>query len=164
MIDPALRDHLKPGPKFFYWERRGVPLRLEVGPREAQAGQCVACPRIPPSDKSVIPMQGLGEVVVRELDRIQAAMLGAAKERLEAGTRMVDSYAVMRDAIQAGDGGMFLAAWTEDAAEEAEVKMDCKATIRCYPKESNGTGAVAGKQCFKTGRDATHMALFARAF
>ena len=158
------RDYLKPGPKFFHWERRGVPLRIEVGPREAEALQCVVCPRIPPSDKSVLSIEGIGEQVKARLAVIHETMLAGAKERLDAGIQPVGDYASMVDALGSGKAGMFLAPWTEDAAEEELVKAECKATIRCYPLDANAAGAVEGKKCFKTGRPATHMALFARAF
>ena len=60
--------------------------------------------------------------------------------------------------------GFFLVPWKDDAANEEAIKEDCKATIRCYPLDMNSEGSVNGKKCFYTGKPATHMAIFARAF
>jgi prolyl-tRNA synthetase len=76
----------------------------------------------------------------------------------------VAAYSEMTAKLAAGDAGFFLAPWKCDEANEDAIKTDCKATIRCYPFAHNAPGAVAGKKCFYSGEDATHMALFARAF
>jgi prolyl-tRNA synthetase len=57
-----------------------------------------------------------------------------------------------------------LVPWKCDAENEDKIKTECKATIRCYPMEANDAGMHEGKKCFYSGEDATHMALFARAF
>ena len=114
-------------------------------------------------DKTTVDYEGLGEKVREALEEIQKGLLEAARQRLAEGTRAVESYAEMRDAILAGEGGMFLASWTDDRMEEEAVKNECKATIRCFPLGEN-EGGVRGRRCFKTGREATHMAVFARAF
>ena len=54
--------------------------------------------------------------------------------------------------------------WRDDAAAEERVKAETRATIRCFPLDLNGPGAVAGRACFLSGAPATHVALFARAF
>jgi hypothetical protein len=60
--------------------------------------------------------------------------------------------------------GFYLVPWKCDAAHEAAIKEDCKATIRCYPLEENRTPPAPGVKCFYSGEQATHMAIFARAF
>ena len=61
-------------------------------------------------------------------------------------------------------GGGFRVYWRDDAAAEERVKAETRATIRCFPLDLNGPGAVAGRACFLSGAPATHVALFARAF
>lgn len=60
--------------------------------------------------------------------------------------------------------GFYLVSWKDDAKNEAAIKEDCKATIRCYPLELNTPEMLAGRKCFYSGEPATHIALFARAF
>ncbi|MFN7146900.1 MAG: proline--tRNA ligase, partial [Myxococcota bacterium] len=65
-----------------------------------------------------------------------------------------------KDALEAG--GFFLVPWHEDADAEAKIKEETKATIRCYP--SDGQAEAQGRACFYSGRPATHMAIFAKAY
>src|SRR5690606_5025580 len=79
-----LREGLKPGAKYFEWEARGTPLRLEVGPRDIAAGTVMAARRT--GGKESMPIEGLAELVKQELDAIQAGLLKAALERREANS------------------------------------------------------------------------------
>ena len=54
--------------------------------------------------------------------------------------------------------------WRDNAENEETIKTETKATIRCFPLDKNGPGAIDGKKCFYSGKDATHIAIFARAF
>ena len=89
-----------------------------------------------------------------------------AVERLEERTLEPASYEEMASMLEGSDGsqspGLFLVPWHCDAEKEEQVKKETQATIRCYPFAEQHR--VEGKKCFMTGRDATHMALFARAF
>ena len=152
--------------QFYEWERKGVPLRMEVGPRDAAARKVVVARRTG-GDKFDLPLDSaLGGTVVAELDAMQAAMLAAATARLEERTLTVASYAEMATALESSDGngaaGMFLVPWRDDAVAEEEIKKQTKATIRCYPLDRQHL--AEGKDCFYSGEPATHMALFARAF
>ena len=152
--------------QFYEWERKGVPLRMEVGPRDAAARKVVVARRTG-GDKFDLPLDGtLGGAVVAELDAMQGAMLAAAEARLEERTLTVASYDEMAAALEDSDGngaaGMFLVPWRDDAAAEDAVKKETKATIRCYPLDRQHL--AEGKKCFFSGEPATHMALFARAF
>jgi len=162
------RFHLRPGPKYFEWERKGVPLRIEVGARDVAANKLV-CARRTGGDKfDLAADESLGRVVVAELDAMQAALLAAAEARLADGTREVGSYAEMKAALEAAEGpgapgaGLFLVAWRDDADAEKAIKTESKATIRCFPLDQQHR--VGGQTCFYSGEPATHMALFARAF
>ena len=68
----------------------------------------------------------------------------------------------MRAALESNGGGFFLVPWADDAAAEAHLKEDCRATIRCFPLDSQAE--AEGQRCFYSGKPATHMALFARAY
>jgi prolyl-tRNA synthetase len=164
------RDTLKPGAKYFEWERRGVPLRLEVGPRDVQQGAVFAAPRVgvpspvtnyaPVTRKFPLPLEGLGDNVWEVLDRVQKALLSAAEARLAARTSTPASYAAFAEALE--QGGFFLVPWHDDPDAEARIKEETKATIRCFPLD--GQDAALGATCFYSGRPADRMALFARAY
>ena len=73
--------------------------------------------------------------------------------------------ALMSDEASSYPGnGLYLVPWKCDAENEDKIKTECKATIRCYPLDSNSKGMHKGKKCFYSGEEATHMALFGRAF
>ncbi|MFH1464332.1 MAG: proline--tRNA ligase [Pseudomonadota bacterium] len=154
------RDTLKPGAKYFEWERKGVPLRLEVGPRD-MAKQSVFAARRIGGKKFPIPVEGIGAAVREVLDTIQAEMLATARAAREARTYDCADYAEFQRLIEERPG-FYRVPWCDDAAEEAAIKEETRATIRCYPLE--GQEAAAGQVCFKTGRPATHVAIFARAY
>jgi len=155
------REKMKPGAKYFEWERKGVPLRFEIGPRDVD-GNSVFCAKRTGDKKFGIPLDdGFLDRVLSELTSIQDGLLQAAKDRQAANTHRVDSYAAMKEHM-AANPGFFLVPWHDDAVTEREIKDDCKASIRCYPMDSQDD--VDGKICFYSGRPATHMAIFARAY
>ncbi len=153
------RDTLKPGAKYFEWERKGVPLRLEIGPRDVQSGQVFAAPRTG-GKKFPIAFAGIEESVVAKLAELQATLLARAKERLDQSIVRVASYDELKAKLE--QGGLFLVPWHDDAQWEAKIKEETRATIRCFPLE--GQEEAKGATCFASGRPATHMALFGRAY
>jgi prolyl-tRNA synthetase len=160
------RFNMKPGPKFYEWEKKGVPLRIECGPRDVETGTLVAARRTG-GDKFTLSLdETFSEKVVVELAQMQSQLLQTATERLRARTLEVDSYEEMSAMLQGSDGssapGFFLVPWHDDAVAEQIVKKETKATIRCFPFDEQHRSD--GQKCFMTGRPATHMALFARAF
>jgi len=98
------------------------------------------------------------------------SLFEVAKQRLEEGITRDASYEEMRDALVSDEAssypgnGLYLVPWKCDAVNEDKIKEECKATIRCYPLDANQQGLHEGKKCFYSGEDATHMALFGRAF
>jgi prolyl-tRNA synthetase len=155
------RDTLKPGAKYFEWERKGVPLRFEIGPRDV-ANNSVFCKRRTGGDKFGIELtEDFAERVASELDAIQGQMLAKATAHRDANTHEIASYEDMK-AQMAQAPGFYVVAWHDDADKEREIKEDCKATIRCYPLDLQDQ--TEGKTCFYSGRPATHMAIFARAY
>lgn len=154
------RVKMKPGAKYFEWERRGVPLRLEIGPRDVKNGS-VFCAKRTGGKKFGIPVNDAFEATLSEhLDGIQAALLAAAIERRDSNIHRLTSYDALKELVKTG--GFALVPWCDDADNEAAIKTDCKATIRCYPLD--GQDEAVGKKCFYSGKDATHMAIFARAY
>jgi prolyl-tRNA synthetase len=150
---------MKPGAKYYEWERKGVPLRLEIGPRDVKQGSVFAATRTG-GKKEAMALEGLADTVRAKLDAIQADLLARATAARDARVFRPESYAAFKDALEGG--GFFLVPWREDADAEAKIKEETRATIRCYPLD--GQGEAAGKACFYSGKPATHMAIFARAY
>ncbi len=153
------RDQLKPGAKYFEWERKGVPLRLEIGPRDVAARSVFAAVRTG-GKKYGIPFEGVADAVAAALDGVHTELYRRAAERRVQRTLRVESYQEFKERLEGG--GFFLVPWHDDAAWEARIKEETRATIRCFPLE--GQEEAAGKVCFASGRPATHMAIFARAY
>jgi len=169
------REKVRPGAKFFEWERKGVPLRLEVGPRDVARNVILAKHRVGllTDDKIELDIASeqsgsIASTVRRELDALQKALLSAAQTRLQVGTVPVSSYEDMKARMEcdglANGVGMYEAAWCCDAENERKIKEDSKATIRCYPIDKQTPALLADRTCFYSGRPATHIALFARAY
>ena len=156
------RDGIKPGAKYYEWEMRGVPLRLEIGPKDLEK-QSVFSARRDTRAKAAIPMAGLPESVAKLLDQIQTDLLAAARARREANSqRAVKSYDEFKQ-IMEGSGGFVYAGWNGDPAIEAKVKEETKATIRVIPDEEFRTpGGQA--TCLVTGEPAKHEVLWAKAY
>lgn len=156
------RAGMRPGAKYFKWERKGVPLRMEIGPKDTAKNAVFAARRI--GGKQSVPVDDNFEsATFALLDGIQDDLYSAATERLESRTFRVESYETMTSALERGeDLGFFLAPWKDDAQNEQHIKEDCKATLRCYPSDLQHE--CTGKKCFYSGKPATHMAIFARAY
>lgn len=164
------RDFLRSGAKFFEWERKGVPLRIEIGPRDVRESVCVFKYRSGLSDKQTVSLAETVETAITGLASMQQELLEAAQLRLADGIVRGALYPEMKSALEPDEAsaypgrGLYLVPWKCSAANEAKIKEECKATIRCYPLDENKSGLYLGKKCFYSGDDATHMALFGRAF
>mmetsp|Transcript_31541 Transcript_31541/g.66781 ORF Transcript_31541/g.66781 Transcript_31541/m.66781 type:complete len:674 (-) Transcript_31541:803-2824(-) len=164
------RDFVRNGAKYFEWERKGVPLRIELGPRDVKGGFCVFKYRAGSEGKETVNLGEAADAATKGLNDFQKYLLDAAKERLAAGVNINTTYEEMKKALESDEAsmypgaGLFLVPWKCDATNEEKIKEECKATIRCYPTDVNEMGMAEGKKCFYSGEDATHMALFGRAF
>ena len=165
------RDYVRSGAKYFEWERKGVPLRIEIGPRDVREQVCIFKYRTATiTEKQTIALTDAVAAAKSGLDDIQQQLLEAAQQRLTDGIRTGASYEEMKVALESDEAsvypghGLFLVPWKCDAENEEKIKQECKATIRCYPEDVNSQGLHEGKKCFYSGEDATHMALFGRAF
>lgn len=158
------RPNMRPGAKYYEWERKGVPLRMEIGPKDAGKEAVFAVKRIG-GKKQSIPVDSNFETCTRDLlNEIQHEMYQTASDRLASKTIPISSYIELKDRLEKGGDsiGMFLAPWKCDAVNEKKVKEETKATLRCYPLE--GQEQCVGKSCIYSGEPATHMAIFARAY
>jgi prolyl-tRNA synthetase len=153
------RDEYSPGWKFNEWEMRGVPLRIEIGPRDVAQGQVTLARRDMPGreGKSGIPMSGLAENVPEMLTTIQADLFQRALDFREAHTRNPKDYVEFEEAVASG---FALSWWCGDAGCEAQIKEDTRATIRCIPFDQEpGKG-----KCIHCGQDADERAVFGRSY
>jgi prolyl-tRNA synthetase len=164
MLGPSVRvrvdrrDDRTPGAKFHEWERKGVPLRIEIGPRDAAAGQAVLARR-DTGEKRAVPLEGLAPAVEALLGEIQAALLAAARRVLAERTADVASFAELAERA-AANAGWSLAHWCGDAGCEARIKAETKATIRCIPFDrADDAGA-----CVACGRPSPGRVVVARAY
>ena len=156
------RDGVKPGAKYYEWELKGVPLRLELGPRDLAKNAGVLVRR-DTREKKPVSLDTLGEDVAEALIRIQEDMLIAARERREANSiRERISYDRFREVMD-GNGAFVYAGWCGNGACEAAIKEETKATIRVLPDEEFRS-AEAPTHCLKCGKEATAEALWAKAY
>ena len=164
------RDYVRNGAKYFEYERKGVPLRIELGPRDLAKGECVFKYRAGEEGKIPTGLDGAAAAAASGLEAMQQRLFDAAKENLQNGISTGATYQEMKDALEGDEAsnfdgaGLYLVPWKCDEANEDKIKEECKATIRCYPLEHNKEGDADGKTCFYSGEPATHMALFGRAF
>ncbi len=154
------RDNVTPGYKFNDWELRGVPVRVEIGPRDLEKDSVALARRDKPGreGKAFVPQEGLAETIAALLDEIHAAMYAKAKAFFEEHTHEVETYDELKEAV---DGGWAYAWWCGDPACEAKIKEDTKATSRCIPLEQPEVGEA---KCVVCGRPAKHKVYFAKAY
>jgi prolyl-tRNA synthetase len=152
------RDDRSAGFKFNEWELKGVPLRLEIGPRDV-ANNAAVVVRRDTREKLSIRIDDLATQVPALLDAIQRDLFTAARQMLDAHTAEVESYRELADRV-ARNAGWSLAHWCGDAACEARIKADTKATSRCIPfDQPEELGA-----CITCGRPSGRRVIFARAY
>lgn len=152
------RVQYTPGWKFNEWELKGVPLRLEVGPRDLEKRQVTGVRRdtrqkIPVKDEELV------EKVKSLLKMIQQNLFENAKRFLDEHIKSVSSYEEFKKII-AGDGGFVRACWCSDVSCEQKIKEETGATIRLIPFEKEKVFS----QCVRCGKTADKVAYFARAY
>ena len=153
------RYEYSPGWRFNEWELKGVPLRIEIGPRDIENEQVVFARRdIPGKEgKSFIPIANVAETATKILDAIQTDMLKRATEFRDANTFEPTNYDEFKKLVEAG----FARAWWCGNAEcEDKVKEDTQATIRCIPMDQPDSEGV----CIVCGTRAKEITIFARAY
>jgi prolyl-tRNA synthetase len=152
------REQYSPGWKFNDWEKRGVPLRIEVGPKDLEKNQ-VMLARRDTGQKTPASQDGLERTVAGMLDSIQTALHQRAVEFREKNSHRVDDYGKFLEILD-GQGGFLWCHWCGSAECEARIKDETKATIRCIPMKSE---PEEGK-CLKCGGRSERRVIFARAY
>ena len=153
------RDSQTPGWKYNEWEMRGVPLRMEIGPKDLEKAQVVLARR-DTREKSFVPMDGLSAQVEEMLAAIQKALYDRAVQFRTEHTTETDSYAEFKQ-IMDGRPGFVIAPWCGSAQCEADIKAETQATIRNIPFTAK---PATGKTCLKCDAPATTHAWFAKSY
>jgi len=149
-IEVDYRDNLSPGFKFNDWEKKGVPLRIEIGLKDIEKKQVVMVRR-DTGEKKIILMSELKKVIIDELLNIQENLFSRAKKFREANSFIINNYEELINILN-GDGAYVYSHWCGDEACENKVKEITKATIRCIAldqKEEEGQCIVCGKRSKK---------------
>jgi len=140
------RDQYRPGWKFNEWEKRGVPIRIELGPKDVENKQVVVVRR-DTGEKILMPQEGLLPKLEVLLETIQKEMLEKARQFRDVNTFVEDSYQVFQERVEQ-PGGFFWLHWCGDPLCEAKFQETSKATIRLVPmngKKDAGACIVCGK-------------------
>jgi len=154
------RTEVTPGFKFNQWELRGVPLRLEIGPKDVAKNSVALARRDIPGreGKSFVPQDGLAQTVAETLDTIQSNMLEKATRFRDEHIFEPENYEEFKEIIE-NDGWCYVW-WKPNSENEDQIKQDTKATLRCIPiDQPGGTG-----NCIFSGEEATEKAYFAKAY
>ncbi len=152
------RDQYKPGYKFADWELQGIPIRLEIGPKDVENNQMVMVRR-DTLEKKNVNREGILERVTSELELMQKELLERARNFQNENTFEIDNYDRFKDVI-AKDGGFIKSHWCGSPECEAKVKNDTKATLRCIPFDQK---KESGK-CIVCGKDSDGRVIFAKAY
>jgi prolyl-tRNA synthetase len=154
------RSENTPGWKYNEWELRGVPVRLEIGPRDVQ-NNSVMLVRRDNRTKEPVSLDALETRLPQFLDEVQKALYQRALAFRNENTHYTESYDEFKEII-AEKRGFVRVKWAEDSAAELAIKEETKATLRVIPFDQP-EGGVQGK-CIYTGKPATCEAIFARAY
>lgn len=152
------RDHLSPGFKYHEWELAGVPLRIELGPKDL-AKDSVALVRRIDRKKSFVPRAECADAVDAALEQMQKELFDLACKRRDEATMNVEDYESFKKAVT-DTGGFLLAHWCGNAACEAKVQEETKATIRCIALDQPEEQGV----CLICGGESKKRAHFAKAY
>ncbi len=158
------REGQTPGAKFFHWERRGMPVVMELGPRDLVAGNLVM-KRRDTGAKEIVPQEEASSKLQTTLEDMQASLYQKAKARLVENTVLADSIEqveeVLRDVTAEKGGGKFVLAHLKDDPRcDARLK-EFKATVRCVPLRDEWGG---GGKCVVTGEPVMQRAVIAKAY
>jgi prolyl-tRNA synthetase len=153
------RDQFQPGYKYADWEMRGVPLRLEIGPKDIEKEQCVIVRR-DTGEKHFVPLAHLQEEVRRLLDAVQQSLFEKARTRTHAAITPVADWAAFEQADK--DKKLILASHCGKKECEQEIKEVTRGiTARCIPLKNEKPGHPT---CVRCGQKSKYQAYFARAY
>ena len=152
------RDNYSVGWKFNEWEMKGVPLRIEIGPRDLENGQAVIVRR-DTAEKVTVSLADLAAETAKLLDMVQASLFERALKNREERTTQAQDFQEFMTQLEARPG-FIRAMWCGEQKCELEIKEKTAATIRCIPFEQEQTGG----NCLCCGQPAQHEVVFARAY
>ena len=152
------RDNFKPGWKYAEWELKGVPLRLEIGPKDLEK-RSVFTARRDVREKAPLPVDGVAAGVAEKLETIQQAMFDRAVAFRAENTRRVDTWDEFKEVLEA-EGGFLQAHWDGTDATETAIQEETKATIRCIPLDDD----IEEGACVYSGKPSKRRVLFAKAY
>jgi len=155
------RLHLRPGEKYYDWEKKGVPIRIELGPKDLENNQAILVRR-DTGEKIACPLPETTAGVDTLLEAIQSGLFQAATSRREKSNQLINDWAAFEKGVERG--GYVLAHWCEDGSCEIAIKEKTKATTRCHPfhlKAEDGTHPCV--HCGKTSPSGKRW-LFAKAY
>jgi len=163
-VELDTRENVKPGAKYFEWEAKGVPLRVEIGPRDLAAGQVVMARRTGGKAPVKLEREGgaLATAVRAILDEIQTALFLAAKQRREAHTMRGATKAQFVEFMK-GEGGFAYGGVCGSPDCEAEIKQQTAATVRVLP-DPEFRSPEAPETCMWCGRPSVAEAVWAQAY
>jgi len=153
------RDQLTPGYKFNEWESKGVPVRVEVGPRDVEKGTVAVARRDVPgkAGKEFVPQEGLVDRLATLLEDIQSSLYARALAYRDERTHDVTSFEELKEAVEHGFARAY---WAGSSDDEAAVQAETRATVRAIPLEQpERTGT-----CVSTGRPTSRIAIFGRSY
>lgn len=148
----------RPGPKFFEWEKKGVPLRLEIGPKDIAKKSIVAVRR-DTGEKESVAEEKIDSYAVEMLEKIQKNLFSRALDFREKNTHAVDSWEEFKETVEK-QGGFLLSHWCGVPECEEKIKEETKATIRCIPFDQK---KESGK-CIYCGKKSQGRVVFAKAY
>jgi prolyl-tRNA synthetase len=152
------RDDRSPGYKFSDWELKGVPIRVELGPRDLAADQAVLVLR-DTREKITVPLGQLKLALTEQLAAMQIRLLEAAQQTLASHTADIDSYEELAERV-AANAGWSRVGWCGNEECEEQIKVETKATIRCIPFDQPGESGA----CVVCGQPAKYQVIVARAY
>ena len=148
-----------PGWKFAEYEMKGVPVRIELGPRDIENGQCVVCLRCN-GEKLTLPLEGIGDAIAEILDRVTGIMFDKALENREAKTYTCHSLDEINSMLEEKGDGFVRAMWCGDEACEDAVKEKTGVCSRCIPFEQEEVDT----KCVCCGKEAKQLLYWGKAY
>ncbi len=153
------RNNLTPGYKYNEWELKGIPVRVEVGPKDVEKSSVAIARRDMPgrAGKSFVPQEGLTERLETLLAEIQQGLFDRALAFREERTAWVTNYEELKQQIEHGFARCY---WAGSMEDEKRIQDEVRATIRCIPLEQPGKSGI----CMYTGKETDKVVVFARAY
>jgi prolyl-tRNA synthetase len=160
------REHLSPGAKYYEWERKGVPYRMEIGPKDLDQEQVALVRRVTPADgkkKEFLPQAHAVSLMPDRLEAFQRELLENARKRREENShRGVSDWNEMKEILET-KGGFVYTGWSGDPAVEQRAKEELKATIRVIPDEEFRSKTAPSK-CIGGSGSSRMEVVWARAY